>query len=284
MTRFLREPLLHFLILGAVLFGLYGWINDSVLQRPNEIVVSRGQVQSLRAQFERVWQRPATPQELQGLVDNWIREEIFYREGLAMGLDRDDPVVRRRIGQKVEFIVDGMIPAAPTTAELQAWLDAHPGNYSSEARHSLRQIYFDPLKHGAQLESALTEARRALDLGRSVGGDATMLPHAVKAASTSEVGRTFGAEFADAIEALPVDSWQGPVRSGFGLHLVQVTERLDGRKATLQEVRDEVQRDVLYARAQEAADAFYERLRSAYVVRIDAATDIASDIVLDPAG
>ena len=100
MTRFLREPLLHFLLLGAALFGLYGWMHGSVLHQPNEIVVSRGQQQSLQAQFERVWQRPPTRGRTAGLVDNWMREEIFYREGIAMGLDRDDPVVRRRIGQK----------------------------------------------------------------------------------------------------------------------------------------------------------------------------------------
>ena len=96
--------------------------------------MSRGQQQSLQAQFERVWQRPPTPQELQGLVDNWVREGIFYREGLAMRRDRGDPVVRRRIGQKREFIVDGVDSAAPTPAELQAWLDAHPRDYASEAR------------------------------------------------------------------------------------------------------------------------------------------------------
>lgn len=280
MARFLREPLLHFLILGAVLFGSYGWMHNGVLKQPNEIVVSRGQLQSLQAQFERVWQRPTTAQELRGLVENWIREEIFYREGLAMGFDRDDPVVRRRIGQKVEFIVDGMIPAAPTTAELQTWLDAHPGDYASEPKHSLRQIYFDPSKHGPLLESELAAARHALELGKSVGGDATMLPEALGAAATSEVARIFGTEFADALEVLPIGIWQGPVRSGFGLHLVEVTERIDRRKATLQEVRREVERDVLHARTQEAADAFYKRLRSAYVVRIDDATDSAED----PAG
>ena len=95
-------------------------------------------------QFERAWRRPPTAQELQGLIDGWVREEIFYREGMALGLDRNDPIVRRRIGQKVEFIVDGMTPASPSNEELQAWLDAHPERYAIESLHSLRQVYFDP--------------------------------------------------------------------------------------------------------------------------------------------
>ena len=125
--RVAREPLLHFFVLGAALFALYAWLHRGQLNMPGEIFVSRGQVSSLQAQFERVWQRPANPAELQHLVDNWVREEIFYREGLAMGLDRDDPVVRRRVGQKIQFIIESVEPAPPGSAELQAWLDAkHP--------------------------------------------------------------------------------------------------------------------------------------------------------------
>src|SRR5882672_5080040 len=119
MKRLIREPLLHFLVLGALLFGLYGWLNREGFKAPNEIVVSRGQVVNLSAQFERISHRGPTQQELQGLIDNWVREEILYREGLAMNLDRDDPVVRRRIQQKVEFIVDSAAPEALTSEELQ---------------------------------------------------------------------------------------------------------------------------------------------------------------------
>src|SRR5262245_30071059 len=106
MRRLLCEPLVHFFCIGALLFGAYVGLHRGSTDLPNENVVSRGQLRSLQLQFERVWQRPATKQELQGLVDNWVKEEIFYREGIAMGLDRDDPVVRRRIGQKLEFILD----------------------------------------------------------------------------------------------------------------------------------------------------------------------------------
>ena len=142
LSRLLREPLLHFFLLGAALFALYGWLNVGGPGAANEIVVSRGQVTSLRAQFERVWQRSPTAEEMRGLIDSWVREEIYYREGLAMGLDRDDPVVRRRIGQKVQFIIDGAIPPPPTDAQLQAWLDSHAAKYRSEGRYTVRAGVF----------------------------------------------------------------------------------------------------------------------------------------------
>lgn len=277
--RIFREPLLHFLVLGAALFALYGWLNRDGFDTPDEIVVSRGQIMNLQAQFERVWQRAPTSQELQGLIDNWVREEVFYREALAMGLDRDDPVVRRRMSQKVQFIIDGATPAAPTTEELQRWLDEHPDDYRVEATYSLRQVFFDPLRHAERLEEVIAAARLALDAGKSVAGDATMLPGTVSTGATQIVG-TFGSSFEEALRTLPVGSWHGPLRSGFGLHLVELTAREEARAPRLEEVRAAVERDLLHARTEAANNAFYDRLRANYAVRIE-----DSDIpVTDPAG
>lgn len=270
MRRLLREPLLHFFILGAVLFALYGWLHRG-LGPAEEIVVSPGQLRSLQAQFERVRQRPPSPEELQGLVEGWVREEVFYREGLAMGLDRDDPVVRRRIVQKMEFVADDLASPAPTQAELQAWLDAHPGDYLIERRYSLRQVYFDPARHGDNLESSIAAARGVLGRGKPFSGDRTMLPSTLSATPAFEVARTFGDEFENALRTLPVGAWQGPVRSGFGLHLVELESRDDGRKAALDEVRAAVERDLMNSRTRDASEAFYRKLRANYKVRIEAA-------------
>lgn len=269
MRSLLREPLLHFFILGVLLFALYGWLHEGVLKAPNEIVVSRGQLLNLQEQFQRVWHRPPTPEELQGLVDGWVREEILYREGLAMGLDRDDQVVRRRIGQKLEFIAEGAAPKSPTNAELQAWLDAHPDKYLIEPTYSLRQIYFDPTRRGSRLEVDAAAARRALESGKKVVGDSTMLPDTLDGVSAFEVGRVFGTEFADSLKALPVGGWQGPIRSGFGLHLVELSARDAGRPAALEDVRAAVERDLLQARSKEASAAAYRKLRANYSVRIE---------------
>lgn len=270
MRRLLREPLLHFLILGALLFGLYHWLHGGSPKAADEIVLSRGQVQSLEAQFQRVRQRAPTPEERQTLVESWVREEIFYREGLAMGLDRDDPIVRRRIAQKLEFIADGATATAPTSAELQAWLDAHADQYRSEPRYTLTQIYFEVARHGEKLDADVAAARRALDGGSAPAGDSTLLPQDLDNATVSEVKRIFGGEFSDALKAMPVGAWQGPLRSGFGMHLVKLSASDAGRVATLDEVRAEVERDLVNARTAEASAAHYKELRARYTVRIDA--------------
>ncbi len=133
-----------------------------------------------------------------------------------MGLDRDDPVVRRRVGQKIQFIIESVAPAPPTTAELQAWLDAHPADYAIEPRYSLRQVYFNPQRHGANLERDIASAKRVLATGASNAGDSTLLPFELQNSTQSDVERTFGAEFAAALKDVPAGSWQGPVPSVSG--------------------------------------------------------------------
>jgi hypothetical protein len=267
--RLLREPLVHFLLLGALLFLAYGWLNRAGLSAPDEIVVSRNQVEGLVLQFERVWQRGPTADERQALIDGWVRDEVFYREALAMGLEQDDPVVRRRLSQKVQFILDtGSESAAPTDAELQAWLDAHPDRYRTEATYALRQAYFDPARHGEQVDSVIAAAKRALAAGKSAG-DPTMLPPEI-AGGAAEIERAFGPGFAQALRGVPVGGWQGPLRSTFGLHLVELTARTEERDAALADVRPEVARDLMQARSDAAQEALYENLRAKYAVRIEA--------------
>jgi PPIC-type PPIASE domain len=276
MRRLLREPLLHFFVLGAMLFGLYTWLHGGVAKAPDEIVLTRAQQQSLALQFQRTRLRAPTPQEQQALIDNWVREEVWYREGLAIGLDRDDPVVRRRVGQKLEFIADGATPAAPTEADLQAWLDTHPEKYVIEAHFKLRQVHFDPARRGDRLAADIAAARRVLDSGKVVVGDSTLLPDALTDATASDVRRVFGEAFTDALAALAIGSWRGPVRSGFGLHLVRLAGRTPERRATLDEVRSEVERDMLHARATEALAMHYQKLRERYSVRVETADVVAA--------
>ncbi len=277
--RLLREPLLHFFVLGGLLFGVYGVLNRGSASARDEIVVSRGQLQNLQLQFERVWRRTPTSAELQALIDNWVREEIFYREGVTLGLDRDDAVVRRRVGQKLEFIAESAAPPPATNAELQAWLDSHAGQYLIEPTYSLRQVYFDPARH-VHLDSEIAGARRALTAGKEVGGDPTLLPSSLEGASATDAQRVFGDEFAGALKTLPVGGWQGPVSSTFGVHLVTLTRHDRARPATLADVRAEVERDFTHARLQQASADFYDKLRAKYAVRIEGVDRSATD----PAG
>lgn len=267
--RLLREPLLHFLLLGALLFLAYGWLNRAGFAAKDEIVVSQEQVEGLITQFEKVWQRSPTVEERQALIESWVRDEIFYREAIAMGLEQGDPVVRRRLSQKIQFIMDtGADAGPPTDAELQAWLDEHADRYRIPASYVFRQRLFDPARHGAGLDAAIAEARRALAAGDDAVGDPTMLPEALEGRA-ADVERAFGAEFEQALRTLPVGGWQGPVRSTFGLHLVEIASRTDGRAATLAEARPEIARDLLQARSEAAQEAYYRGLRDKYVVRIE---------------
>ena len=268
MRRWLREPLLHFVVLGALLFVAYGWIHRGT-GSAGEIVVARAQVDSLRQQFTRSWQREPTPAELQGLIDGWVRDEALYREGRALGFDVDDPVIRRRVAQKVEFLADELTPTTPTDAELQAWLEQHADDYRVDARYSFEQVYFDPSRRRERLDADLESAERALARGNPVKGDGTMLPSVMTDAPAYEVVRTFGSEFATALAELRVGQWSNPVESGYGVHLVRPTSRTEGRAATLDEVREAVERDLLHDRTEQGRKRFYAALLDKYDVRVE---------------
>ncbi|HEY5802819.1 MAG TPA: peptidylprolyl isomerase [Lysobacter sp.] len=272
--RLLREPLLHFLVLGALLFALYGWLNRDALRSPDEVVVDRGQVQALVTQFERVWQRQPTSDELRGLVDHWVREEIIFREGVAAGMERDDEVVRRRVIQKMAFMTDGMAADVPSDADLQAWLRQHGDRYRLPPRYTLQQAYFDPGRHGNRLDADIEAATLALKRDpRARVGDPTLLPTTLDDASSDDLARTFGQRFAAEVADMPDGNWAGPIVSGFGLHLVRIDSRTPGRLPQLAEVRAAVERDLLSERSREAADEFYQGLRKRYTVKMKVELD-----------
>ncbi len=278
LKRWVHEPLIHFLLLGAGLFVLFGWLNRDGFDAPDEIVVDSSRIAQLRMQFERVWQRPPTESELSGLVEDWIRQEVLYREGMALGLDQEDPVMRRRVVQKMQFMSDALVNDEFTDDELQDWLDRNPDAYRIEPRYSFRQVYFDPQRHGAGLETLLDEALGALrqDAG-APDGDPTLLPSSMRDASTSEIARNFGERFVTAIADLPVGEWSGPVASGYGLHLLRIAAKTPARKPELDEVRAAVARDLLAERTRRAGEAFYEALRERYTVRMSEDVAVALD-------
>lgn len=263
----LREPLLHFFTLGLLLFGVFEWTNTGSVQGPDVIVVDAARIEALRAQFERVWRRQPTRSELTALVDNWTREEVLYREGLALGFDRDDPVLRRRIGQKVEFMSDALVDDDVSDADLEAWFADNAERYRLEAHYTFRQRYFDPALHGDNLDEVVaTEGGAYVDPAAEVPGDSTFLPAAMTGASASDVRRTFGTGFADALAGLEAGAWRGPIASGYGMHLVYFEKLTPARMPALDEVRDIVERDLLAQRIRAADEAFYQALRRRYVI------------------
>jgi hypothetical protein len=270
----LREPLLHFLALGALLFALSD-LTGGDRGGAQRIVITGGQLAQLEAGFARTWQRPPSEAELKGLIDEWVREEIATRESMALGLDRDDTVIRRRLRQKFEFIAEDTLDAAPPTdAELQAFLDTYPDNYRREPRLSFRQVMLDPQRRGAALAGDARELLARLqaagaDADHRALGDSRMLPEGLDAAPLREVARLFGEEFAGALLKAEPGRWSGPLRSGFGVHLVRVDAREYGGLPALADVRALVERDFMADRRRRSLDARYARLLERYRVVVE---------------
>jgi hypothetical protein len=267
--RILREPLLHFLLLGLGLFAYFGRVapDDDGKRR---IVVTQAEVDLLATQFQGTWNRPPSPAERKGLVDSYVRDEILYREGVALGLDRDDAVIKRRVRQKLDVLFEESVAQNPATdADLQAYLDANPAAFRRPAVVSFVQVYFGP---DAVTPQRLEQARAALARGADPGtlGQATLLPSRQDAMPLDLVARDFGEGFAAQLAEVPVGEWSGPVISGFGTHLVRVSAIEPSRLPALAEVREVVAREWENERRKQAhADAF-ARLRKEYQVEIQA--------------
>ncbi len=271
----LREPLVHFLALGAAAFLYFHWSGGGPGPTSSRIVLTAGQIEHLAASFAQVWRRPPSDAELKGLIDDWVREEIAVREAMMTGLDRDDTVIRRRLRQKLEFLAEDVIAAAPPSdAELQAWLRDHADDFRTESKVAFRQVYVSRERRRASVE---TDARAILARLETAGadariddlGDSTQLPQEFALTTVSEVARTFGGEFAKRVEKIPAGAWTGPVQSGYGLHLVIVRERVAGSLPDLAAVRPSVERDLLADRRKRQLAAMYERLLEKYTVVVE---------------
>ena len=273
MKKIFKEPLLVFLLLGGAIFAVFQQVSNDNQPDNAEIVVSEGQVKALLFGFEKVWQRTPNEKELEGLIQSYIREEVFYREALAMGLDQDDGVVRRRMSQKMEFLSEDVARLEqPTEQELQAYLDAHQDKYRQAPRFSFRQIYFNSSKRGQSAQSdaiALLAKLQVEDSNAATLGDSLMLKHEFKNETETEIQRALGSKFVQLLSAVPVGSWQGPIKSGFGLHLVRIDERTEGRAAELNEVREVVVREWGVQKRKLTNVAFYESLRKRYTVTVE---------------
>ncbi|HEY3517362.1 MAG TPA: peptidylprolyl isomerase, partial [Gammaproteobacteria bacterium] len=264
MRRILKEPLLHFAVLGIGLFALFRLTAGEEPPASEEIVVDAARIAALAQGFERSWRRPPSADEVDGLVASYVRDEVLYREGLARGLDRDDSVIRNRVLVKMEVL--GELPETELTdLDVHAWFDANAERYAKPARYDVRQVYFDPVRRGSRVDSdvgaALRELERNPALDPTTFGDATLLPAELDDVTRMDVASQYGEEVAALLTNAPAGGWLGPVGSSYGVHLVRVDVREPPRAAVLADVRDAVERDVRSERAQRASEALYLRLR-----------------------
>jgi len=273
-----KEPLVHFLCIGALIFLLYSLFSPQI-QGPdasNEIVISAGDIERLSQDWARKWNRSPSSEKLEDLVEARIHEEVYYREALALGLDRDDAILRRRLMQKMEFLTNDLsVLEEPDEATLRDYLHANADDYRQPTRASFRQIYFSRDRRG---DMALQDADKLLAALHSKPviaqdshalGDPFMHPDRYEHQSPDEVARVFGGDFAAQLFATEVGSWQGPIVSGYGLHLLRIDEMKAAQLPELEDVIDDVRRDWLFAQRQRANKNIYQRLRSRYQIRVD---------------
>jgi hypothetical protein len=284
MKHIMREPLLHFLLLGAVIFAAYGLASTSSSGEDGKIVITQGQLASMWESFAATRQRTPTADEWKGLIRARVREEVYYREALALGLDEDDAIIRRRLQQKIEFVTDDAAQQAePTDADLSAFLQAHPERFRVDPQFTFRQVYLDPEKHGANLSRDATQLLATLNragagTGFAAMGDPTLLARDVAAMPAGEAARQFGGAFAAKLGALPVGHWQGPIESAFGVHLVLVSQRTEARVPALTEVRDAVRREWDGARRLEAKEKSYQEMLARYTVTVETLEPVAATV------
>ena len=279
LMKLLREPLVHFLVLGAGLFLVYGRIGAPGTADQDEIRVTNAQIQRLAAGWERTWQRPPTPQELNGLVQDHILEEMLYREALKLGLDRDDTIIRRRLRQKMEFLAEDFGEQTdPTDAELQSYFASHPDQFRLDPRVSFTQLYINRDRrgaaaeaHAAQLLATLAQAGPALDVVAL--GDPLSLPAHHDTLPRRDVAGLFGEAFAAQLMEVAPERWVGPITSGYGLHVVRVHERIESRLPQFDEVRMAVQREFLYERRTQSQETLRQRLLEQYTVTVESPVD-----------
>jgi hypothetical protein len=269
-----REPLVHFLLIGAGLFTFWYAVGDRVTPPPNRIVISPAHVERLAQVFARTRLRPPRADELAGLVEQEIEEEVLYREALAMGLDRDDIIIRRQLCLKMDFLADDLSAVeSPTDEQLQAFLQQHAGKFASEPLTTFAQVFVNRTQRG---EAAASAAQRLLDLLNGQAppdwhklGDPLPLPQEYEAASEVEIARQLGREFPKKLSGLPVGRWTGPVESAYGLHLVRIRERTAARAPVLAAVHDAAVREWRAARRQELKEDLRRRLRAKYTVTVE---------------
>jgi peptidyl-prolyl cis-trans isomerase C len=284
LKRLIREPLLHFLLIGGAIYALYGIRgggDDNSSE--NTITVTSGEIQSLADQWSRVWSRPPTNEEMKGIIRDHVRIKILYREAVAMGLDAGDVVIERRLAQRLEFVAQDLLtPREPSDEVLAEWYSANSDSFKQPDLYSLTQIYFNSDVRG---ENTVDDAKAMLDrlnaLDESPGsyddyGDRIMLPSYFPETTEFELRKQFGAEFVDRVIDLDPGTWHGPVTSGYGVHLVLIHDVRLAVLPNFDEIKERAQAEWMSEQISELSDRFMDNLMSRYEVVIEEADLVES--------
>ena len=275
MTRWLREPLLHFLVIGLALFVVGDLVSrhGGGIEPSRRIALTMDEVAQLVQLFQSQWGREPTQEEFGRLVESKVQQEVLYREALAMGLDKDDEIVKRRMAQKMQFLAEDVAAARePTTDELRAWFEQHGATFALLPRLSFRHLYFSPDRRGARARDDAATALEKL-AGQSEDSalagslaDPFMFQDYYRDRAPDYLGKEFGPPFAVAVAKLRPGSWQGPIESGFGWHLVFVDTVIPGRVPAFEEIESDVKTAWLGEQKAAAWQKAYDSMRAKYTV------------------
>ena len=279
--KLLREPLLHFMFIGAAIYLLYGVFAESVPEADDKtVVLTTGEIEWMQTSWQKRWNRLPTAEEFGGLIQQYIRETVLYREALTMGLNQHDQVIRRRLAQKLEFLAKDLVALTPPTEkELQTYFDEHREHYQQPARYTFTQVYIDPDKRGdTTLDDAEAIKAKLIADGDAIDdagalGDAFMLQNYYPEKDQAEIQKFFGSGFAESLIELSPGQWHGPVLSGYGVHLVYVSNISEPQAPVFAEVRERVVQDWTTDRSEELNEQFYANLRDQYTVVIEEPTE-----------
>jgi peptidyl-prolyl cis-trans isomerase C len=271
-----REPLLQFFIIGLCIYGLYGVSNNDL--ENNTIVVDENRIAAFTNAWQQRWSRPPTEQELTGLINQFIREDIFYREAVAMGLDKDDPITRRRLAQKLEFLTRDIAGLKePEEGELEKYFVDNVDQYLTPDMVTFKHVFIDPDKRGdATLDDAallLVELQTvgSTDSDVSLLGDRFMLQNYYSQQSELDIRKLFGSGFAKAVMQLETKQWHGPVLSGYGTHLMYIDTVDKSPLPKFEQVQEAVFQNWQMEQQEQFNEAYFESLKSRYEIVIERA-------------
>jgi hypothetical protein len=266
--RCLREPLLHFLIAGFALFALYGGFNGTTAnQDPQRIEITADDIQRIEISWRARWQRPPTDQQLQGMLDEYVREEILYREALKLGLEKGDTIIRRRLAQKMDFLAEDVASLRePAPGELEAWYNLYQERYVPPPLATFHHVFFAADKYGVDTQAQANAALAGLTDRNSAAGDAFMFNSAYAEQSQDQVARVFGSTFATTLFQQASGRWVGPLQSGFGWHLVWIDALAKSPAPPFETVAGQIKSDWLSERRSELKRSNFDALKARYEV------------------
>lgn len=272
MKKLIKEPLIHFLLIGLSIFILYGIVGESESDE-NTIVFNSYDLNNILSKWELQWKRPPTEEELKNSIEQNIKQELFYQEALKMNLDHNDEIIKRRLSQKMEFLSNDLVNMQPPTEEeLKAFYNSNKSNYLSNFSFTVHQITFSYDNHNSPLyqsKSALNTVNITELESLKNKGDNMPYPSYFENSDENQIRRSLGKEFVDGLKKSELNTWIGPIKSGFGYHLVYITDKKEPEPIPFQQIKDRIQNDFNYQRQQEMDASLFNEIKKQYTFAVD---------------